>query len=273
MIGHALWEEALKNLIDKNELGHGFIFFGPEGVGKKTFALSLANYLETGVFDEATGRCTDLKLVVPVGKTLGIDEAREVRKFLSLTPLKSTRRTVIIDDAHQLTTQAQNALLKTVEEPPKHSLIILIARDYELLLSTLTSRLPKMFFPALKIEEVVLWLKEKGVDETEALKLAKRSRGAPGLAWRYEFDEATQEVCGLAKALLKAAPFEIRGLLKEMLAQEDFNILELLDALIVLAKEEKSSSQRFLSSALTMRREAATFNLNSRLQLEYLLSL
>jgi len=272
MIGHYKWQEALQNLAKKNDLGHGVIFFGPEGVGKKTFAISLANFLEHGDFSESSGLCTDLKLVEPVGKTLGIDEAREVRGWLSQTPLNSPRRTVIINNAHQLTTQAQNALLKTIEEPPKHSFIILVARDHDLLLPTLASRLPKMYFGRLRVKEVAAWLEDKGVESREAAQFALLSRGSPGLAWRYAFDESTQKIYKTAKALLVGTTATQASLVKEMVTVDDFDMLKILDALIVLSRDMSSREKRFMQTALTMRREAATFNVNPRLQLEYLLS-
>ncbi|MBS3903463.1 MAG: AAA family ATPase [Anaplasmataceae bacterium] len=272
MIGFKSLQKSLESLIEQDTLGQGFIFFGPEGVGKKTFALALAQYLESGVFDEAVGWCTDLKIISPQGKTIGIDEAREVRSYLSQTPLSSSRKMIVVDDAHKLTPQAQNALLKIVEEPPAHSFIILIAHDYELLLPTLFSRLPKIYFAPLAISEVSSWLLEKGVERGRAEQLARRARGAPGLAWRFEFDEDLRFIYDAVHRLLRSSPSEVAATLKTMVVEDKFDVLTFLDALIVIVQEEKKNG-RFMTTALTMRREAATFNLNYRLQLEYLFSL
>lgn len=273
ILGHELWRATLETLAKKNELGHGYIFFGPEGVGKRQVALSLASYLETGIFEARGAILIDASLREPSGGTLGIDEIRDVKAFLGQTPLRSPRRTVIIDNAETLTIQAQNALLKTAEEPPPHALIILIVRDYELLFPTLVSRLSRLYFAPLQKEVIHEWCLKGGASAKEAERAAALSRGAPGRAWRILRDEKFQALVRLGDQLLVTPWSERKALLKEYLESEEADVLQLIETLIVLTDLQLEKPLPFLKSALTLKREAATFNLNPRLQLENLLSL
>ena len=131
-IGHDSQIADLKKLADTKTLGHGYIFFGPDRVGKKTIALSLASYFETGEFLYRTGNILgDCLVILPdERKTIGIDEVRKVRGFLGQRPNRSPYRTVIIDNGECLTGESQNALLKISEDPPPSGLFIMIPVSY-----------------------------------------------------------------------------------------------------------------------------------------------
>ena len=135
IIGHRKIITDIQALHAGGTLGHGYIFFGPSMVGKRTIAGALAHYLEKGIFKPAddTAVVQDLKIIDIAfmkslnsdasGDSIGIDAVREVRNFLWQRPNTSTRRTLIIDNAELLTTEAQNALLKITEEPPTSLLL------------------------------------------------------------------------------------------------------------------------------------------------------
>lgn len=142
-------EKLFTRLIESNRLPHSFIFFGPPSSNKEDFANSLAFFLEYGDFKIDNKKSLfDAKIITSTKekKTIGIDEIREIRRFLSENPLKSKHRTIIISPAEDLSWQAQPALLKIVEEPPSSSLIIFIAHDTQTLIPPLLSRLSKIFF-------------------------------------------------------------------------------------------------------------------------------
>src|ERR1700684_642687 len=114
MIGHEKNLADLKDLNERGQLGHGYVFYGPSMVGKKLFARTFAMYLEndTNVF-------SDCMIIEPGDhSSISIDAVRDIKNFLWQKPNASSRRTLIIDEAELLTAEAQNALLKVTEEPP-----------------------------------------------------------------------------------------------------------------------------------------------------------
>jgi DNA polymerase III gamma/tau subunit len=156
MIGHKkIWKE-LTALAESGDLGHGYVFFGPAMVGKRTFARELAEYFEKASSAGPGAILSDFMLVEPLAGagSIGIDAARGIRNFLWQKPNMSLRRTLVIDDAELLTAEAQNALLKVTEEPPASSLLILITSDIESVMPTILSRLPKIYFGAVPEKDI-----------------------------------------------------------------------------------------------------------------------
>ncbi|MDP3725064.1 MAG: hypothetical protein Q8R20_01175 [Nanoarchaeota archaeon] len=132
-------EEKLKLLADEDRLHHAYLFFGPESAPKEDLALSLARHLEgSDIFQDT---------LLFEHAAVGINEVRNIKKFLFQTPLQSKKRTLIIRDAERLTWQAAPALLKIVEEPPTNSLIIFTARDTKVLSPALLSRCIRIYVP------------------------------------------------------------------------------------------------------------------------------
>jgi len=139
-----------KNLISSDTLSHAYLFFGGD---KKTheekfiFSLSLANFLEKGIFEEPKQILNETLIISPDEKgIIGIDSIRALKYFLWQKPINSVKRMTIVKEAENLTSEAQNAALKIVEEPPEFGLIIFIARTAEDLFPTLASRMQKIYF-------------------------------------------------------------------------------------------------------------------------------
>jgi len=142
-------EKKFKNLIVSGKLSHSYIFFGENQKEIFNFARNLANFLESGKFVNPSKLLQDLFVVIPNEKgNIGIDEIRELQKFLYSRPAVSKKRTVIVVGFENLTDYAQSAILKIVEDSPKQALIILIGHNPENLLSTVVSRFQKFYFPA-----------------------------------------------------------------------------------------------------------------------------
>jgi len=133
-----------KRLVDNDDLVHGYVFFGINFKKQYTFAKELANYIEQKKW-QAPERILPDSLFINEDKP-GIGIARTVTKFLWQKPFNSSKKILIINKAHGLTAQGQNAILKISEEPPEHSLIILIVRDPDVLITPLNSRLQKIYF-------------------------------------------------------------------------------------------------------------------------------
>jgi len=185
LFGHEERTRAFQKLIKENKLGQAYLFYGDRGVGKGTFAKSLAYALESGKFEISIGPLLDASFVLKEEdkNSIGIDRILEVRKFLWQKPLKSPRRIAIIDNAEELTPEAQGALLKIVEEPPQHALLVFVAHDPQVLIPPLLSRLAKVYFPRLSKSGVAGILKEKyGESEKRARDISATSFGRIGYA-------------------------------------------------------------------------------------------
>lgn len=189
LFGHEDKVKSFEKLAKQDELHHAYLFYGDPEIGKATFARSLGRRLETGAWDDAGRALADTLFVLPPEgkKSLGIEEIREAKRFVWQSPFNSPRRLVIIDNAHLLTSEAQSAMLKIVEEPPRHALIICIVTELSVLMDTLLSRLVKVYFKRLERGKIADILKEKfGISEAKSQALAADSFGRIGRALRQK---------------------------------------------------------------------------------------
>lgn len=195
--GHERVQAFLRAAVAQERLPHALLFAGPDGVGKRSVAVAMAAWiLCEGAGDDACGRCAscrqvaagshpDLLLVTAAAgkKEIGVDRARDIKRFAQLRPLRATLKIAIVDDAHKLTVAAQNALLKTLEEPPGHSILILVANNADALLATVRSRCQRVQFAPLPDQDVRdILTTAHGVDASAAGALATRAEGSPGRA-------------------------------------------------------------------------------------------
>ena len=161
---------AFKRLINKGRLGHGYLIFGEDRDVQRDFALSLLGFLETKKWGAFDGTLVDgMYITKDEEGTISINVVHEAIRFLWQTPFTSPRRTVIIEEADCMGHEAQQALLKTAEEPPRNGLVMLLVRNPESLFPTLTSRLQKIYVPRAGIKYLVSSIKY----ENEETKRAK----------------------------------------------------------------------------------------------------
>ncbi len=172
VVGQRLITETLKNAILHNRVAHGYIFSGARGVGKTTTARILAKALNClkGPTVTPCGDCAPCReitagnsvdvLEIDAASNRGIDEIRELRETVRYLPARDRSKVFIIDEAHMLTTEAFNALLKTLEEPPPRSLFILATTEPHKLPSTIQSRCQHFPFRLLDYAEIVSRLEE-----------------------------------------------------------------------------------------------------------------
>lgn len=290
VVGHDRIIEDLKRLAKTGDLSHGYIFFGPAMVGKRSLALAFANFLERGERFGLTSAeafaeqkfLTDGLLIEP-GETgtIGIDAARQIKYFLWQRPTTSQYRTVVIDNAELMTAEAQNAILKIAEEPPQSALLILITSDLDGLLPTISSRLQKIYFPTISEKIIAGYIQKTFPQERAPEAIARRSFGKPGLASRLIGDKELAESLKTAENLLRIQGEHRRDFVKVMLKSDDFNLNKLLDAMIFVATSEVVKSfrvsprqvsvdPRWWHKLLELRYNSAYFGLNPRLQLEAL---
>lgn len=190
--------ERLKNILQKEPIPHAFLFSGPKGTGKTSSARILAKVVncekkKAGEI-EPCNKC-DSCLAIESGSGLdvveidaashrGIDDIRSLRESIKLAPSESEMKVYIIDEAHMLTTEASNAFLKTLEEPPEHVIFILATTNPEKLIGTIRSRTANVDFKKATKAEVVRSLNRVAKGESlnvdkEALELiAEKSDGS-----------------------------------------------------------------------------------------------
>jgi len=171
VVGQSLITDTLKNAILSERVAHGYIFSGARGVGKTTTARVLAKALNClqGPTVKPCGVCPSCQEIaagnsidvmeIDAASNRGIDEIRELRETVRYLPARDRYKIFIIDEAHMLTTEAFNALLKTLEEPPPRSLFILATTEAHKLPSTIQSRCQHFSFRLLDYEEIFARLK------------------------------------------------------------------------------------------------------------------
>ncbi len=194
VIGHDWAVSLLLSAISSKRASHAYLITGPEHVGKTTLARLLAQALNCtgpnvpcGVCRAcqlvAAGKHPDLHLVAPEGNTLKIDQVRALQHDLALSPMEGRVRVAILEGMDRATSEACNALLKTLEEPNPHVVLILTAPEADALLPTMVSRCQLVALRPVALETVRTALIERwGVKDDLAERLAHLSGGRLGWA-------------------------------------------------------------------------------------------
>lgn len=166
VIGQDVIVKTLQNAIANGKITHAYLFSGPRGTGKTTVARILAKALNCsyGTDNEPCNECTSCKEImegnnpdvieIDAASNNGVDEIREIREKVKFLPGESKYKVYIIDEVHMLTTSAFNALLKTLEEPPKHVIFILATTEPQKVLPTILSRCQRYDFKSLTVNEI-----------------------------------------------------------------------------------------------------------------------
>jgi len=170
VIGQDHVTHTLRNAIAHQRLAHAYLFSGPRGVGKTSAARILAKALNcenpqdnapcntcSNCVEITEGRSVDV-LEIDGASNRGIDEVRNLRENIRYTPARGQYRIYIIDEVHMLTTQAFNALLKTLEEPPSHALFIFATTEPHKVPATILSRCQRFDFKRIAMDEMVAHL-------------------------------------------------------------------------------------------------------------------
>lgn len=170
MVGQNEIRKILANAVKNNTISHAYLFSGPRGTGKTTTAKILAKMVncEAPVDGHPCNKCNSCLNIlnssdvieIDAASNNGVDEIRDLREKANLVPSNSKYKVYIIDEVHMLTTQAFNALLKTLEEPPKHVIFILATTEYYKIPLTITSRCQKFQFNKIEVDDIVKKLKE-----------------------------------------------------------------------------------------------------------------
>lgn len=196
VIGQQHVARTLKNAIANNRVGHAYLFTGPRGTGKTSTARIFAAALncENGPTPEPCGTCSMCNAVIAgnamdviemdAASNRGIDDIRDLREKVKFAPAEGRYKIYILDEAHQLTDAANNALLKTLEEPPAHVVFMLLTTEAHKIIPTIMSRCQHFDFRAITMADIVTGLRriatEEGIstDDTALMAIADAADGA-----------------------------------------------------------------------------------------------
>lgn len=263
---------AARRLADASApLHHAWLFAGPAGVGKFAIARWWASLLKCPSLGACGPSCESCRLVagavhpdvfetgpapkdkdavrsadedIELRKTVGIAESRALISRLALRPVKPGPRVAILREAGTMTPEAQNALLKLLEEPPGSAVIVLVTDNPGAMLATVRSRCRLLGFGHLLESEVAQVLRRRGMDDAEAEAAAACSRGSVARALAFDAEGlAAREAALLAYEALRDDPGGIEALVQQLAARKDegYGMAELLEW--TLAKAEAAAGR------------------------------
>lgn len=247
IIGHDKVKDHLRKAIEYHKVSHAYILSGEEGMGKKTLADAFAMTLLCERSDkEPCLQCHACKQLMSGNHpdvirvthekpgSIGVDDIRtQINDTIYIKPYSSSYKIYLVDEAEKMTPQAQNALLKTIEEPPAYAVIMLMTTNQELFLPTILSRCIQLKLRPLKDTQVSDYLKETmGIPEEKADVFAAFARGNLGkaihLASSEEFGLLYRQILNLLKNLKE---MDISMLLDSIrkLQEDQLDLRECLD--------------------------------------------
>ncbi len=277
VIGQEHVTRTLKNAIEQERIAHGYIFSGHRGIGKTTIARILAMALNCqsqehpvpepcGVCDSCreirAGNSVDV-IEIDAATNRGIDEIRELREAARYRPARDRFKIYILDEAHQITDAAFNALLKTLEEPPGHIVFMMATTQPEDIPQTIRSRCQNFSFHAVRFDDIVAQLRSIAkqekikADDNALAMLAEAGDGSMRDALSI-MDQAIAS-CGptlsteIVRGLVGSVPSEVLEDVMDAVARNSSeDVLRLVDRLLV----EGQSAQHFARQMLRFLRNA-----------------
>ena len=191
ILGNEKNKEILKKTVELSQISHSYLFWGIEGIGKKLIAMEFAQKILC--INEKKENCNcksciefesnnnpDFSIINADEGKIKIEQIREMQRKIAEKPIISDKKVYIINDADKMTTEAQNCLLKTLEEPPEYITMILICSNENNLLSTIKSRCTRIYFEPIEIEKVKKYIMDNHISENvngEDLELSQGSIG------------------------------------------------------------------------------------------------
>jgi DNA polymerase III subunit delta' len=227
IVGHEKQLQTLRQSFLTGRLHQAYLFIGPDGIGKRTLGLAMAQAIHCSELENdfcgGCGACraiqagnhADVRIVEPISnkKDISIQQVRELEKTLSLRSFSGRQKVAIIDPATLMNWAAQNALLKTLEEPPQGCVLILIAANIGGLLPTVRSRAFALSFGPLPRQLIVDFLIRKGKTREQAEFLAALAMGSLGTVSKIDKEKMIEKRLEWMKTLVSLRAGDYRAAL------------------------------------------------------------
>ncbi len=253
-IGNARVVEILRRAVELDRLPHALVFAGPAGVGKRSLAVLLAQLLNCASPDagRSCGGCLscrkvagglhpDVRVIEPDGAFIKIEQVRQLISEIAFQPFEGRYRIIILDGAEQMRQEAANSLLKTLEEPPSRTIIILVTTNPYLLLTTIRSRSRLLQFGAIPEDRIERYLVEhEHWDRADAHIAAGLCQGSLGAALLFDaaaYTAVRAQALRFVSLLLAHGSFAEVSQLAAGVTKDKENFPAWLDAVSALLRE------------------------------------
>ncbi len=236
VLGNEKVRDLLVNSVRENKVSHSYLFVGTEGIGKSLIAKEFAKMIlctkKDNVYCDVCKSCIefdtannpDFKVIEPDGNSLKIEQIREFQSKVTEKPIISDRKVYIINDSDKMTPEAQNCLLKTLEEPPEFVTIILIGSSESDFLTTIKSRCMILHFNKISNEEIQGFLEQKYQSKINSKIMIEAFQGSIGKAILMKEKQEEYE--------------KIEYIINNLESRDKIDILNMSD-IIYKAKDEK----------------------------------
>lgn len=260
VLGHKSILDKLKSIVARDTPSHAYVFYGKDGIGKRMVACEFAREL-LGVTN--LQGCMDFKLVskMPDKQNILVEQIRdEVIADVYTAPVAGKYKVYVIDEADKMNIASQNALLKTLEEPPKSVIIILVTSNIDGLLGTILSRTTNIYFEPLEESEIKKYIQTNGLNVTvEQIEFAQGSISTLLKISENSNIEMFQKIFDIIEFIKLKEKIEVLNLLKDINLKEEL-VLEYFEFLLL--KNSMYNAIPMLEAA----RQAINSNANEDMQ-------
>lgn len=279
IVGNEEIKKILTEAVRSGTVSHSYMFIGTDGIGKKMIAkefakMILCNSSSNNKPCEICKSCIefynennpDFIEINPDGNSIKIEQIREIQNKIIEKPIISNKKVYIIDDSEKMTKEAQNCLLKTLEEPPEFIVIILITSNENLMLNTIKSRCTKINFSKLSDNEIINILKSFNINDINK-NILKASEGSVGKA--LQFEEKTEIYDTINDILKNISNIDIIELINkaEIIYESKNDIMEILNYINVYLyqriREDCLNNKKYINSMEIVEKTKSKLNSNS----------
>ena len=275
IIGNTEVKQYLENNIEKENILHSYLFTGTDGIGKKLMAKEFAKKILCLENKKDNCKCKsclcfegnnhpDFYLINEEGENIKIDTIRELTRKIIEKPIVSKKKIYIINDFHKMTKEAQNCLLKTLEEPPEFVSIILISSNENIILNTIKSRCMIIKFKNIDDSRLLDYAKNTLGYENVSENLLKSFDGSIGKAIRQKENKEKYNEIDLLISNLKKKDF-IEIMLNAKILYDKENINDILDYIIVCLYSKNNDDEKYIDCIKYVNKCSERLKANSNL--------
>ena len=274
ILGNEKNKKILEKSLELSKSSHSYIFWGTEGIGKKAIAKEFAKKILCignkqndcsckSCIEFSSSNNPDFLLIESDDGKIKIEQIREMQRKIAEKPIISDKKVYIINDADKMTTEAQNCLLKTLEEPPEYITIILICSNENNLLSTIKSRCTRMYFEPIEINEVKKYIKGINISKDINENILNLSQGIIGKAIKLVENQSLYEnIEKLLEDLTKKDLIDIIKMSEEIYKSKE-EIESILEYMNVVALELSKKNIKYIRFIETIEETKKRLKANS----------